>query len=258
MKTAAAGMPDQDPRVYRELWRRKPALRAVYSDIYRRMLALSVPGPILEIGGGSGNFKAFVPDSVTTDVVAAPWLDVVCDAQRLPFADGSFANVVMIDVLHHVESPLLALTEVARVLRLGGRLIFCEPAITPLSGVFYRFFHSEPVDMSVDPLGAQSITPGKDPWQSNQAIPTLLVGRFRNALAQAVPALRLVQIDRFSFLAFPLSGGFRPWSLLPEFLARPLLATEWRARKAIGPFAAFRLLALYEKQGEPAARNSAR
>jgi len=92
----------------------------------------------LELGGGSGNFKLFAPDAVSSDILSAPWLDVVCDAQRLPFSDQAFSNVVMIDVLHHVENPLRALRQACGVLRVGGRVIMCEPAITPLSGIFYR------------------------------------------------------------------------------------------------------------------------
>jgi hypothetical protein len=61
--------------------------------------------------------------------------------------------------------------------------------------------------------------------------------------------LSLVGVDRFSFLAYPLSGGFRPWSLLPHAVTRPLLAAEWGARALLGRLAAFRLLAVYEKTG---------
>src|SRR5512139_410032 len=134
------------------------------------MLAACVPGSILEIGGGSGNFKAFAAQTVSSDIAWAPWLDLVCDAQQLPFGDASFANIVMVDVLHHVGSPLRFLQEAERVLKPDGRLIFCDPAITPLSGIFYRFFHEEPVDMSVDPLAAATVSADKDPWDSNQAI----------------------------------------------------------------------------------------
>jgi SAM-dependent methyltransferase len=232
---------------YRALWKSKPGLRAVYSDIYRRMLAQTVPGPILEIGGGSGNFKSFVPSAISTDITPAAWLDVVCDAQRLPFANESFANVVMVDVLHHVQYPIKALRELERVLIPGGRAILCEPAITALSEPFYRHFHPEPVDMFTDPFKSGAITAEKDPWDSNQAIPTLLVGRFRGRLASVLPSLQLRGIDWFSFVAYPLSGGFRPWSALPAFIARPLLTVEWHLRKLIGPFAAFRLLAVYQK-----------
>lgn len=236
-----------NPASYRQMWGRKASLRAVYGDIYRRILDAAAPGPILEIGGGSGNFKSFAPRTVSTDIVSAPWLDAVCDAQRLPFASGTFANVVMVDVLHHVEYPARAMNEFARVLRKGGRLIFCEPAITPLSVIFYKLFHEEPVDMSADPLKDGAITQDKDPWDSNQALPTLLTGRYRIETQKAVPALRLRSLERFSFLGYPLSGGFKEWSLLPAAIAPALLRAEWSMRKVLGPLAAFRLLAVYEK-----------
>lgn len=232
---------------YRDIWQRKPVLRVVYGDIYRRMLAACVPGPILEIGGGSGNFKMMAPSVVSTDILPAPWLDVVCDAQRLPFAAGSFANVAMVDVLHHVEYPVRAMREIARLLKPRGRLVLCEPGITPLSGLFYRMFHQEPVDMSADPMADGSISADKDPYDSNQAIPTLLVGRYRAQLAKVVPELSLTSVDWFSFAAYPLSGGFQSWSVLPGFAARPLLELEWKMRRIFGPLAAFRLLAVYTK-----------
>ncbi len=72
--------------------------------------------------------------------------------------------------------------------------------------------------MSVDPLTAVTLTVGKDPWVANQAIPTLLVGRFRPALAQIVPGLILENVERNSFVSYPLSGGFQSWCLLPEIL----------------------------------------
>jgi SAM-dependent methyltransferase len=235
------------PPTYREIWDRKPVLRAIYGDIYRRMFEAVTPGPILEIGGGSGNFKLFAPDVISSDILPAPWLDLVCDAQRLPFADASFANIAMVDVLHHIESPLRFLNEALRVLRPNGRLIFCEPAITPLSGVFYRLFHDEPIDMSVNPLEIGNISADKNPYDSNQAIPTLLVGKFRDACRQAVPGLELERLDRFGFLAYPLSGGFRTWSLMPTAAARPLLAAEWALRVLFGRVAAFRMLAVYRR-----------
>lgn len=239
------------PERYREIWRRKPALRAVYADIYRRIGAHRRPGRTLEIGGGSGNLKEFVPDVVSTDILPVPWLDAVCDAQRLPFSDASFANIVLVDVLHHLERPVRFFAEAARVLEPGGRLIFCEPAITPLGGLVYRFFHHEPVDMRADPLADGPLTPGRDPYDSNQAIPTLLTGRYRGQLEAKVPSLPLVALERFSFAAYLLSGGFRSWSLLPTFAAGPMLRLEWALRGIFGRLAALRLLAVYAKRTAP-------
>jgi hypothetical protein len=68
---------DQSPAAYRRIWKQKPVLREIYLDIYRRILDETVPGSILEIGGGSGNFKEFAPALISSDIVATPWLDPV-------------------------------------------------------------------------------------------------------------------------------------------------------------------------------------
>ena len=48
-----------DPRTAQNLrqWENKPSLRAVYEDLYRKMVGECRAGPTLEIGAGSGNFK---------------------------------------------------------------------------------------------------------------------------------------------------------------------------------------------------------
>lgn len=234
---------------YRRRWDAKPATREIYGDIYRRLLADAPEGPLLEIGSGSGNMRAARPDLIATDILEADWLSAVCDAQRLPFADNSFAAVAMVDVLHHIERPVRFLREAARVLRPGGRLLLCEPAITPLSYPVYKWAHPEPVDMRADPLADGPIDPGKDPYMSNQAIPTLLFRRRagRRALAEAVPELRLVRTELLSLWAYLLSGGFQNWSLLPRALVRPILALEDALLPLLGPLGAFRLIAVLEK-----------
>lgn len=232
---------------YRAIWFGKPVLREIYADYYRRLTRHAVPGRTLEIGGGSGNLKSFATDVVSTDVVHAPWLDGVADAQALPFAAGTFANIVMVDVLHHIEWPVLFFEEAVRVLTHGGRILMIEPAITPLSGIFYRHFHPEPVDMRADPLAVGHRTIGRDPFTSNQAIPTLLAGRHRARFEARFPALRVVRADWLSLLAYPLSGGFRPWSALPAALVHPLLRVENVVAPLLGRLAGFRLLLVIEK-----------
>ena len=90
---------------YLSVWNRKPVLRAIYEDFYDRIAAMCTPGLTIEIGGGIGNLKRRLPNVVVTDIQFAPWLDCVADAHHLPFADGAAANIVMVDVLHHVEFP---------------------------------------------------------------------------------------------------------------------------------------------------------
>src|SRR5688572_17209621 len=92
---------------YRSVWAAKPVLRVIYGDFYERMREKCNPGgPTLEIGAGIGNLSEKLPGLITSDIQFAPWLDLVADAQNLPFADGALGNIVMVDVLHHIEHPL--------------------------------------------------------------------------------------------------------------------------------------------------------
>ena len=50
------------------------------------------------------------------------------DATRLPFADGSFDVVTMLDVLEHVEDDGAAVREIYRVLAPGGAFVLSVPA----------------------------------------------------------------------------------------------------------------------------------
>lgn len=205
------------------------------------------PGLMLEIGGGSGNLKEFAPRVVSTDILQAPWLDAVADAQALPFRDRTFDSVVMVDVLHHLEAPRRFLREAARVLRPRGRLVVIEPAITPLSWVVYRFFHHEPVILDQDPLADVTTDPHRDPYDANSAVPTLLFGRYRQRLAAECPELIVRQVRLLSLLAYPLSGGFKSWSLLPPGLVEPMLRLERALEPVLGRVMAFRLLAVMER-----------
>jgi SAM-dependent methyltransferase len=232
---------------YRAVWEKKPLLRRIYNDIYDRILAVCVGGRTLEIGGGIGQLKARLPNIVATDIQSAPWLDVVADAQRLPFSDGSIDNIVMVDVLHHVEIPIMFLREAARVLRPGGRCVMVEPAITWGSSLFYRFLHHEPVRMGVDPLADGAPTDNRDPYESNQAIPTLLVSRDCARLREMIPTLSVARTDWFSLLVYPLSGGFKTWSLLTDGVGRRLLAIERRLEPLVGRYLSFRVLIVLEK-----------
>lgn len=232
---------------YRQIWERKPALRAVYSDYYRRIMATARPGLVLEIGGGSGNLKEFASRVISTDIQWARWLDAVADAQALPFGAGTFDNIVMVDVLHHLEAPGRFLKEAQRVLRPRGRLVLVEPAITPLSWIVYRFFHHEPVRLDQDPLTDPTPDPHRDPYDSNSAVPTLLFGRARQRLERECPGLVVRHVRLFSLVAYPLSGGFRSWSLLPRALVAPVLRLDERLERALGRLMAFRLLAVVEK-----------
>jgi len=103
----------------------------------------------LEIGAGTGYFSlhmkmaGLVADATCTDISAGMVevlesnakmlkLDIateVCDAERLPFADGSFELVLGHAVLHHIPDLDRAFNEIHRVLVPGGTILFAgEPS----------------------------------------------------------------------------------------------------------------------------------
>jgi SAM-dependent methyltransferase len=233
---------------YRTIWKQKPVLRIVYDDLFGRIASRCVAGPTLEIGGGIGNLTGKIGGLISSDIQFAPWLDLVADAQRLPFCDGAIGNIVMLDVLHHLEYPALLFREASRVLKPRGRLIMVEPAITAGSTLFYRILHQEPVRMNVDPLFEGTPDENRDPYESNQAIPTLIATSYREEFHRKFPELTIRGIEWFSFIAYPFSGGFKPWCLISETVARAVLRLEKHFERAIGRIFGFRLLLVIEKK----------
>lgn len=234
----------------RAIWDAKPTLRAIYSDFHARLNAACPQGRVLDIGGGSAHFKDYRPDVVSLDILRFPGIDVVADAHALPFAAGTFSGIVMLDVLHHLQQPIVFLREAARVLAPGGRLAMIEPGMSRVARHFYDRFHHEPADMSADPFAEHANQSGDDPWDSNQAIPTLL---FSTKAAQArvhaaVPELRVTTVEWLSLFAYPLSGGFKRWCLVPRAAIRPMLAVERRLLGTLGPTLAFRQFIVLERR----------
>jgi len=61
-----------------------------------------------------------VPGYVNMDLFATPGVDVVADAETLPFPADLFQRVECDAVLEHVRCPETVLREIARVLAPGG------------------------------------------------------------------------------------------------------------------------------------------
>lgn len=232
---------------YHRLWLKKAQIWPIYNDYFQRIISECIFGKTLEIGGGIGNLSNFAKDIISIDIQKDANVDVIGDAQALPLKSSSFRNIVMLDVLHHLDNPVLFFNEAQRVICSGGRIIMLEPEITPLSNVFYRIFHDEPVKMNTNPLMKSSYTFRRDPYEANQAIPTLLFKKHKNQFALKFPNLKVIKTKYISLFAYPLSGGLRKWSLLPAKIIPMLLCYEDKLLPIIGPFMAFRSLTVIEK-----------
>jgi SAM-dependent methyltransferase len=248
MTRSATGL-DQRQVVHRGVWESKPSIRLLYCDFHRRLLDSCPEGRILDIGGGTAHIKDFRPDIVCADILSFPGIDVVADAHRLPFPNELFSGIVMLDVLHHLERPIEFLKEASRALKPGGHLAMIEPAMTPVARRFYDHFHDEPVDMGADPFADAAINPDRDPFDANQAIPTLLFATSAacGRVEKAIPSLRVRSVRWLSLFAYPLSGGFQNWSLVPAPLVRSMLAFEEKVPELVRRQIAFRMMVVIER-----------
>lgn len=123
----------------------------------RRQRAKVVPraeGRVLEVGIGTGLNMPFYDRSKVSAIVgldparrmhrlarrriARAGLDVTLvglSAEAIPAADASFDTVVMTYTLCSIPEPVPALREMRRVLKTGGKLLFCEHGRAPDASV---------------------------------------------------------------------------------------------------------------------------
>src|SRR5207302_6601630 len=113
-----------------EVWSNNSALRTLYGYWYREVADALIPvisGTVLEIGSGAGFARQFLPFIRTSDTVKADWHDYEIDATKAwPFSDSALDGILAFDVLHHLSEPGMFFREVARTLRIGGRLVLME------------------------------------------------------------------------------------------------------------------------------------
>ncbi|HYE46693.1 MAG TPA: class I SAM-dependent methyltransferase [Caulobacter sp.] len=130
----------------------------------RRKVVPRAAGKVLELGiGGGMNLIHYDPAQVTGVSGVDPSAELRARAQAaprpaglpveiregtaeaLPYADSSFDCVVCTFTLCSVTSPPAALAEAWRVLKPGGRFLFCEHGLAPDPGVAKWQHRIEPV-----------------------------------------------------------------------------------------------------------------
>jgi len=139
----------EESRQYREMRNEQYRDHGIDRDGMTGFIVDSVeplPGRVLDIGTGKGFMSVELArrgsDVTTVDIseeeLKAAWLHAVdagvvdriefhlANGGDLPFEEGSFEAVTMINVLHHLDNADEVLPEIARVLIPGGRLIISD------------------------------------------------------------------------------------------------------------------------------------
>jgi ubiquinone/menaquinone biosynthesis C-methylase UbiE len=101
---------------------------------------------LLDIGGGTGRIAQRFCGCVAEVCVIDPSPEMLrqvrdkcpsarsldstqAESETLPFADGVFDRIIVVDAFHHLRDQALAASEMVRVLASGGRLVIQEPDI---------------------------------------------------------------------------------------------------------------------------------
>jgi len=205
----------------------KPFLRAIYEDWYQSIVA-RIPdstGAVLELGSGAGFFQQFVPDVITSEVFECAGVQLVADAQNLPFSDGELRAIVMTDVLHHIPNVAAFFREATRCLRSGGAVIMVEPWVSPWSNLIYTHLHHEPFEPEVE----QWDFPAKGPLSdANGALPWIVFDRDRKRFEEEFPHLKIKEVRPMMPFRYLVSGGVSMRALMPGWTT-PLWKTIEKA-----------------------------
>ncbi len=106
-----------------------------------RLLNLPAAGRLLDAGGGTGRASAplgALTDGLIVTDISPPMLrqarrrgltGIAAASGALPFPEGSFSRILVVDALHHFQHQARSLLEFYRLLVPGGRLVIEEPDI---------------------------------------------------------------------------------------------------------------------------------
>jgi SAM-dependent methyltransferase len=115
-------------------------LDAEYSGIApgSKVLAIGAGGDVNELLGRHARRIGFQTISFDIDAKRGP--DIQGDVCTYDFAEASFDAIVMSEVLEHVHSPHLAIGNIRKALKPGGKLVLTTPFMLPLHEQPYDYY----------------------------------------------------------------------------------------------------------------------
>lgn len=217
---------------------------------------------LLRRRGGSWASADLTPDTVSSirELVGS---DVhLVDPARLPFRDGEFDRVVVVDMLEHVPDEAAFVAELARITGAGGRLVVNTPHLK--TTVLRRIRHA---------LGQTDEKHGHlRPGYTAESLRSLLAGKFElerhhtysRFFSESVDTLINVAVERLgkkgSSKGMVVTGAdvgkhrklFLAWSLVYPFV--------WALSRldVLVPASGYMLIAAAARLGDPALRGDGR
>lgn len=201
---------------------RKPALRQLFQDIHAILRAqddrwLSGSGTRIELGAGVAPMRDTYPDVRATDIVSAPHLDGVADAQNLDVPAGSVRTLYLQNCFHHLPDPEAFFHSSERALAAGGGIVMLEPHWGPIASmIFPRLFKDE----GFDKKQVEWTTPTDGPMRAaNQALSYIVLKRDRVRYEKLFPKMKVTASGVMpNYMRYVLTGGLNFPQLLPTLM----------------------------------------
>jgi ArsR family transcriptional regulator len=181
-------------------------------DALLALIPAEPPGRLLDIGTGTGRVLELLASRVRQGLgvdaskamlalararLSGPGLGHcavrLADMYRLPLQDASFDTVVLQMVLHHAEDPAGVVTEAARVLAPGGRLLLIDLAEHQRADLTGKLAHRWPgfADSSIERMFAAAGLQRGEPVAIAGTLPVRIWPAIRMAETTIIPTREL-------------------------------------------------------------------
>jgi len=129
-------------------------LRVTMEVIVRQ---LSAPTNVLEIGSLQeknqrtiANLRSLFETSkyIGLDMRKGQGVDIVADAEKIPFRDNSFDLIICLETLEHIKRPWVVVKEIERVLTQDGTVITSSQQNYPIHKHPYDYYRYTPFGMA--------------------------------------------------------------------------------------------------------------
>lgn len=215
----------------------KKQLNILYRAFYRELLSgFSLRQKVVELGSGGGFIKQVRPNTITSDVLQAPGVDAVFQAEKIPFTSMSVDGFVMLNVFHHIKDPQKALAEMSRTLKVKGKIVMIEPWNSPFGRFVYTHFHHEVFDPHSK---SWKIKGKKRMTDANGANPWIIFVRDRTLFHKLFPELTIRAVRPHTPFSYLLSGGLSRPAMIISPLMRVLIKVEEKLCKYFPFFSMF-------------------